>query len=74
MCDALLDMQDKKLIFLPYNHQYVYPNSYLFPFDNHKSNLHVRCPKCSNRHILIEINLDKSTIRIYDSKRLGQKI
>jgi hypothetical protein len=28
----------------------------------------------SNHHILIEINLDKSKITIYDSKRLSQDL
>jgi hypothetical protein len=29
-CDALVDMQDKKWILLPYNHQCMYPNSYIY--------------------------------------------
>jgi hypothetical protein len=71
VCDALVDMQDKKCILLSYNHQYVYPNSYIFPFNDHKSNLHIGHPKCSNHYILIVMNLDKSKIRILDSKRLS---
>jgi hypothetical protein len=82
MCDALIDMQDKKWILLPYNHQYVYPNSYIFLFNNHKSNLHnnhksnlhIGRSKCSNHYILIGINLDKSKIRILDSKRLSHDL